>query len=325
MATITPNAFSFNPTIGSVTNKIFTQLATSSTTPTSGHLLYSNRPETVKLLIDFSPVKNTSINSVRLVCKNDSGYEGVESLKITGIKRSLEEVVLVDYQVNIAYGTGIDVTIPMSLVTPVVSLAVDITFVAGNGGLGCNILSFMIDGEVSDPTSTETVSATRSFHAQTLPMNTTEKILAKKFDYRAGLLGLASDDENFGDLYVVGKDGKAYLTKSGMKSKVIWEGKLLVNQQATLSNDYSGFKQIIFIFGVDYSSYSKFGITSIVIDTNDIIQNFLSAQTFGQFRGNTGSGVLEFSFLNSTTIKVIRTTSVDSGATVYICKIIGIY
>ena len=58
----------------------------------------------------------------------------------------------------------------------------------------------------------------------TLPMNTTSLIKTKVNDSRVGLLGMANDGDNFGDLYVVGRDGKAHLTKSGIKNEILFEG-----------------------------------------------------------------------------------------------------
>lgn len=80
---------------------------------------------------------------------------------------------------------------------------------------------------------TEYVSHTKAFHAQTLPMSTTAKILTKTNDSREGLLGMANDDKNYGDLYVVGRDGKAHLTKSATKSEILFQG--LANSVNTFS------------------------------------------------------------------------------------------
>lgn len=74
----------------------------------------------------------------------------------------------------------------------------------------------------------------------TLPMNTSSQIKNKFGDVRVGLLGMASDPENFGDLYVVGRDGFAHLTKSGIKSEVIFEGSSNEGDITTVNklNDY---------------------------------------------------------------------------------------
>lgn len=92
----------------------------------------------------------------------------------------------------------------------------------------------------------ETVSHTKAFYAQTVPMNTTKKILAKINDTRVGLLGIANDDENFGDAYVVGKDGMSHLIKAATKKEIIFEGS--ANQAKTsytLNDSIEKFSYII--------------------------------------------------------------------------------
>lgn len=82
--------------------------------------------------------------------------------------------------------------------------------------------------------------------AYSLLMSTTQKIKAKINDFRVGLLGMANDDENFGDLYVVGKDGKAHLTKSGIKSEVIFDGRIISAGDYNITTPLENFKIIAF-------------------------------------------------------------------------------
>lgn len=80
----------------------------------------------------------------------------------------------------------------------------------------------------------------------TLPMATTKEINAKTNDSREGLLGMANDVENYGDLYVVGKDGKAHLTKSGIKSEIIFDGVIsTTSTPVSLTKDIKVFNKVI--------------------------------------------------------------------------------
>ena len=56
---------------------------------------------------------------------------------------------------------------------------------------------------------------------------------------------MAKDDENCGDLYVVGKDGKSHLVKSGAKCEVLFDGKLTNGNECTFSTPATAFSQIV--------------------------------------------------------------------------------
>ena len=80
----------------------------------------------------------------------------------------------------------------------------------------------------------------------TLPMNTTERILAKVSDPREGRMGMANDSENYGTLYVTGSDGKSYLAKAGVKSEVLWEGQAtIVGEIYMLTKSISNFSYLM--------------------------------------------------------------------------------
>lgn len=113
----------------------------------------------------------------------------------------------------------------------------------------------------------------------TLPMATTEKIKAKSNDKRVGLLGLANDDENFGDLYVVGKDGKSHLTKSGIKSEVLYDGLANATGEYGLTNSIDNYSYIVV-----YSGLTNKTVTSIIdIVSNVISKDYIKIGTANQF------------------------------------------
>lgn len=123
---------------------------------------------------------------------------------------------------------------------------------------------------------TPIVTNTNAYHAQTVPMNTTNNIVAKRNDPREGLLGMANDPENYGDLYVVGRDGRSHLTKSGIKSEVIFEGTANVaSTEYKLSKSIKKFKQLLIIAGASYNKDPRNG-RSFTFDVSDLNSHMTS-------------------------------------------------
>lgn len=173
----------------------------------------------------------------------------------------------------------------------------------------------------------EYVTHSKAFHAQTLPMNTTSKILAKTNDSREGLLGMANDADNYGDLYVVGKDGKAHLTKGGAKSEIIFEG------NASSVGLYKLTKKITNYSFILIESDSSGGINprqgSFLIRTDSIKLDTSGLGTFcvSSFANTSWNYSFQCSFYDEETLHICYTS--QSGANewgkAFIKKIIGIY
>ena len=120
----------------------------------------------------------------------------------------------------------------------------------GSYGLECDAIDINENGHICNDECNHTeipnISNKNASLTYTLPMATTKKIKAKSNDKRVGLLGLANDDENFGDLYVVGKDGKSHLTKSGIKSEILFDGKVTSPSTINITKELKEFKLLIF-------------------------------------------------------------------------------
>ncbi len=117
--------------------------------------------------------------------------------------------------------------------------------------------------------TSEYVSYKNSIQQTILPMNSIDKILNKVNDNREGLLGMANNDENYGELYVVGKDGKSHLTRNGTKCEEIWSG-IASSGNITLSKNLSEFKSVA--FEVDSSGNRDKICTCMVSMTDNIIE-----------------------------------------------------
>lgn len=173
----------------------------------------------------------------------------------------------------------------------------------------------------------ENVSHKNASLTYTLPMATTEKIKAKSKDKRVGLLGMANDDENFGDLYVVGKDGKSHLTKSGIKSEILFEGNAKDVTEYTLTKSMNDYKFLMFISdcelnGVDIAKHSQLVIVDdIVMRQDSVATHWLSGYT------SSGAGYrIGYNFRNDKTFYVTKAeVSQSSWSNPKITKIIGIY
>lgn len=172
------------------------------------------------------------------------------------------------------------------------------------------------------------------------PMNTTKKILAKTGDSRVGLIGIANDDDNFGDIYVVGKDGKSHLTKSGIKSEVIFEGKASDIGEYTLIKDISNFKYLVF-----YNKSTVNGIERNKATDIFFVHDLLNSDRFGEdlssvtnsdatymefiLRNSTGSGssypaCLGITIKNNTTFRINYKNKANY-SDIQCYKIIGVY
>lgn len=181
-------------------------------------------------------------------------------------------------------------------------------------------LSFYIDTDyLKVPVSHKNASL-----AYTLPMATTEKIKSKSNDKRVGLLGMANDDENFGDLYVVGKDGKSHLTKSGIKSEILFEGNASVlNEKYVLSKPITDFKMLVFFSNASSSTSSGFNTTSVVVNVDDIkyINNEFYVNLYqGGYERN-----FNFTIHNDNISFSITRQTLGGLSSMQITKVIGIY
>lgn len=197
------------------------------------------------------------------------------------------------------------------------------TFKGTTGFANISRINFLYDDKFLEPIMP--VSYRNATLEHTLPMNTTEKILAKQGDARLGLLGLANDGENFGDLYVVGRDGRSHLTKSGIKSEVIFEGKANAVGDYTIE-DITKYKQLVVCFSCDNNTTKEDTLRgSNVIFTNDIP----FGDTMKQIRAYriviVESGNIDFGFKNKTSFTIDRVTPTSYNTSVQITKIIGIY
>lgn len=164
----------------------------------------------------------------------------------------------------------------------------------------------------------ENISHIKSNLTYTLPMNTTINILNKINDAREGLLGMANDNDNYGDLYVVGKDGKSHLTKSGTKSEIIWEGVCsTTNVEMILNKSIQNYKYILFEITIDGQTNFK---CCEVIPINNVTQSY---NVISSKYNTTSSFWYTSIFVNERTFKI---ESINySGLKPVISKVIGIY
>ena len=157
----------------------------------------------------------------------------------------------------------------------------------------------------------------------TLPMATTNKIKAKNNDSREGLLGMANDPENYGDLYVVGEDGKSHLTKCGIKSEILFEGEAIPNNEYSLIKPITDFKELLICFSVNHETdgedmYKEY----VTIPVSDI--RFSDDKQF--IKTIYSTNYLTYTFTNDFTLKVNGNGSATSGwLGISIKRIVGIY
>ena len=187
-------------------------------------------------------------------------------------------------------------------------------------------LRFLCDNE-----PIKEVSHSYAFHAQTLPMNTTLNILNKTNDNREGLLGMANDNDNYGSLYVVGKDGKSHLTRSGIKKEVIFEGKANELGKYSLLSSINNFKQIIVYADALSTSDNYYHEISTTIDVDSIefLTNHARYTLLYPVNSNsstTTSTRLAICFNDSKTFEIAYKQIGDSTyKSIQIIKIVGIY
>ncbi len=105
--------------------------------------------------------------------------------------------------------------------------------------------------------------AKSTFANKTLPMNITNKVTKKAEDKREGILGMANDIPNYGDLYVVNKEGTSSLTISGQILTSLYEGNV-TSGSITLAKDISNFK-LIYINIIEDNDYDRSSTCSVVI------------------------------------------------------------
>lgn len=196
-------------------------------------------------------------------------------------------------------------------------------FLTVSGAACFGKITLMIDDDLF---INECVSSSNSSLVYTLPMNTTSNILAKTNDLREGLLGMANDNENYGDLYVVGKDGKSHLTKSGMKSEIIFEGSAnKVDEIYNLAKDMSLFKQIVFFSTGEYQGQKR-GYVSITINIEDIneYKTKYALVISNIYKNNENEASILFHIVNETQFQIDQLYS-KTWSNKGITKVIGIY
>lgn len=285
-------------------DKLFTTITTSDKNPNEEGFLYWYTDDVRTCTMDIHFTKDLSVGfkvkNIRVICRNSVGDEGVARITLKGnLQGSNKEVtILYDHDLAVPYDTNIDITIPVNSNDPIVNMVAEITFMDGNGGGGSNILSFIIDA--IPVSNVKYVSGTGAYHGQTVSMNTTEKILAKKLDKRLGLLGVANDGDNFGSMYVVGYDGRAHLIKSGIKSKTIFEGKV-DDGTLILGDNASNFKYLQIITGNTTTDCESVVTIPIKLTTNYLHNG------------------MKFNLKDYTTVEILENTSEE------IRCIIGIY
>ena len=159
----------------------------------------------------------------------------------------------------------------------------------------------------------------------TLPMNTTLNILNKTNDSREGLLGMANDNDNYGSLYVVGKDGGSHLTMSGIKSEIIFEGTAnVLNQSYLLLKSINNFKFIILYNNGSYSGETREG-SGIILSTDKLIEKYSTKYALSISAAANSSNIETMLHFNNdkefTIDQIYNKNWINNG----IYKIIGIY
>lgn len=153
---------------------------------------------------------------------------------------------------------------------------------------------------------------------QTLPMNTTKNILVKRDDAREGLLGMSNDQENYGDLYVVGKDGRSHLIKSAIKSEIIFEGYASGYSPYNLSKSIYEFKQLLVTASGNNNEFFTMMINTNTIKIKETYQFLFNFSTGGNDRQ------IIFNFPSVTSFKIPYRT-LGGYSNIGINQIVGIY
>ena len=168
------------------------------------------------------------------------------------------------------------------------------------------------------------VSSTNANLTYTLPMSTTTLIKAKSNDSRVGLLGMANDPDNFGDLYVVGRDGKSHLTKSGVKSEVIFDGVANAIGQYNLVDSIDKYTYLIIIAKITHISSDFDDSTSDIIYKSEFenmkykcISNYFSDECYYAIEYKLTDSILD--------IYTIKNGTSSMWNTPHIYQIIGVY
>lgn len=165
----------------------------------------------------------------------------------------------------------------------------------------------------------------------TLPMNTTENILLKELDHREGLLGMANDKENYGDLYVVGFDGKSHLAKSASKSDILFEGDVVMNSNGGTSivinfeNDITKYRFILIracVTGI--SGAEGLGMTSQLVNTSDIHFDD-TIYSIGVGVGATHYFIMHYKYTSNKSITIVESYINGWSGKISVKSIIGIY
>lgn len=184
------------------------------------------------------------------------------------------------------------------------------------GGFICNV------GYGSD-----NVSYLNASFTYLLPMNTTSKIKAKRNDSRVGLLGTANDGNNFGDLYIVGYDGKSHLTKSAYKYDIIFEGILnTVDATSKLLSKLDTYRQLIVTGGYIRASDGMLEqLDNVIIYVDDIVYETTDYNLFCiNISINDIGRRIFFTFTDDSTIKISNIINTGDGQ-LAITRIQGIY
>ena len=168
------------------------------------------------------------------------------------------------------------------------------------------------------------VSSANANLVYTLPMATTAQIKAKTGDSRTGLLGMANDPENFGDLYVVGRDGKAHLTKSGVKSEVIFDGVANATGQYNLVDIIDKYSYLIIMAKITHPNSDFSDSTSDIVYKSEFenikykcISGYFSEESYYAIEYKLTDNILD--------IYTTKNGTSPIWATPYIYQIIGVY
>ncbi|WP_312369047.1 discoidin domain-containing protein [Lachnoclostridium sp.] len=100
---------------------------------------------------------------------------------------------------------------------------------------------------------TETITNKKASLAYCLPKNSTLIMKQRQSDPREGLLGYADDSDNYGTLWMIGKDGKAIIPKAAIADyDVLFDGVAnTISTPYTMSKSYKEYSYLLVLAGID--------------------------------------------------------------------------
>ncbi len=156
------------------------------------------------------------------------------------------------------------------------------------------------------------VSKGNSSLSYILPMSSINKINSKISDDREGLLGMANNDKNYGELYVVGNDGKSHLTKAGLTSEILLDGDITESTDLTFSKSLDNYNFIAIRYNLIYEDgVVDYGYTLVKLDKDYKVDVTFLSNVYTRFIKIDD--------------KTIRVEMVNGEARNRITEIIGIY